>query len=150
MNAGYNPHSLSGKKSVGSDLLVCDTPNNPIVCCSNLRPNLHDKHLSKLFVRSGMQYKICRDTYHMFYIIGSEDIFMRPVSSSSQTESSQPEITRQPKWTNWLESSEKGWCRSLSDQEKVQKEEEAMNKLGLPSADGDAMAVDSTETAVSN
>ncbi|CAM0137869.1 unnamed protein product [Umbelopsis sp. WA50703] len=116
----------------------------------NLRPNLHDKHLSKLFVRSGMQYKICRDTYHMFYIIGSEDIFMRPVSSSSQTESSQPEITRQPKWTNWLESSEKGWCRSLSDQEKVQKEEEAMNKLGLPSADGDAMAVDSTETAVSN
>lgn len=124
-----------------------------LFCSSNLRPNLHDKHLNKLFVRSGMQYKICRDTYHMFYIIGSEDIFMRPNSSSSQSESNHAEITRKPKWTNWLESSEKGWCRGLSDQEKAQKEEEAMSKLNLSSTDGghgEAMVVDSAEPAVSN
>lgn len=32
-----------------------------------------------------MQYKICRNTYHMFYVIGTEDAFIRskPTSSSS-------------------------------------------------------------------
>ncbi|KAH8548948.1 hypothetical protein BGW37DRAFT_429996 [Umbelopsis sp. PMI_123] len=104
----------------------------------NLRPNLHDKHLNKLFVRSGMQYKICRDTYHMFYIIGSEDIFMRPPSSQI-TEVT--EVQRQPKWNSWLESSKTGWSRGLSEQEKAEKEEQA-NKLMGHSGDND-MAIDS-------
>ena len=26
---------------------------------------------------SGMQYKICRNTYHMFYVVGKEDVFYR-------------------------------------------------------------------------
>jgi len=108
----------------------------------NLRPNLHDKHLNKLFVRSGMQYKVCRDTYHMFYIIGSEDIFMRPPSTQASTST---EIQRQPKWTNWLESLETGWCRGLSEEEKAQKEEQAERELGLlANGDVDAMAVDSS------
>lgn len=44
-----------------------------------------------------MQYKICRDTYHMFYIIGTEDAFVR--RQSQKTES--PSTTR-TKWHDWL------------------------------------------------
>lgn len=44
-----------------------------------------------------MQYKICRDTYHMFYIIGTEDAFVR--RQSQKTES--PSTTR-TKWRGWL------------------------------------------------
>lgn len=103
----------------------------------NLRPNLHDKHLNKLFVRSGMQYKICRDTYHMFYIIGSEDIFMRPPSFKAAEVT---EVQRQPKWNSWLESSTTGWCRGLSEHEKAEKEEQANRLLG-PSGDNN-MVID--------
>lgn len=39
--------------------------------------------------RSDMQYKICRNTYHMFYVIGTEDVYISsgrkkcPVEKSS-------------------------------------------------------------------
>lgn len=78
----------------------------------------------------------------MFYIIGSEDIFMRPPSTQASTST---KIQRQPKWTNWLESLETGWCRGLSEEEKAQKEEQAERELGLlADGDVDAMAVDSS------
>jgi hypothetical protein len=146
MKVDYNPHFSRGKWSGvhwTRSNMIC--PRRASVLTPhlsyfyrNLRPNLHDKHLNKLFVRSGMQYKICRDTYHMFYIIGSEDIFMRPPSSQT-TEVT--EIQKQPKWNSWLESSTTGWCRGLSEHETAEKEEQANRLLG-PSGDND-MAIDS-------
>ncbi|KAI9284465.1 hypothetical protein BC943DRAFT_347176 [Umbelopsis sp. AD052] len=86
----------------------------------NLRPNVKLEQLSKAFVQSGMQYKICRNTYHMFYIIGSEDVFVRPHKTSLKTDS----IKRTEKFQAWLESP-MGWARDLSDDDKASKQAEA-------------------------
>ncbi|CAO3665162.1 unnamed protein product [Umbelopsis ramanniana] len=86
----------------------------------NLRPNVKIEQLSKAFVQSGMQYKICRNTYHMFYIIGSEDVFVRPHKTSPKTDS----IKRTEKFQAWLESP-MGWARDLSDNDKASKQAEA-------------------------
>ncbi|CAO3621024.1 unnamed protein product [Cunninghamella blakesleeana] len=42
----------------------------------NLR--LQNEKLNEIHVRSHLQYKIDQDTYHMYYIDGSEDVFIRP------------------------------------------------------------------------
>ncbi|KAI9248768.1 hypothetical protein BY458DRAFT_494274 [Sporodiniella umbellata] len=43
-----------------------------------LNRNLCSKYGEKEALHlSGLQYKICRDTFHMFYIIGSEDVYTR-------------------------------------------------------------------------
>ncbi|GAB5588318.1 hypothetical protein Unana1_03218 [Umbelopsis nana] len=91
----------------------------------NLRPNVKIEQLSKAFVQSGMQYKICRNTYHMFYIIGSEDVFVRPHKTFQRPTS----IKRSEKMQSWLESP-MGWARGLSDEDKATKlaEAEAMFK----------------------
>ncbi|CAO3596650.1 unnamed protein product [Absidia cylindrospora] len=47
----------------------------------NLR--LQNGNLDEIFVRSQLQYKIDQDTYHMYYIDGSEDVFIRPGTSST-------------------------------------------------------------------
>jgi paired amphipathic helix protein Sin3a len=51
--------------------------------------NLKDKaqKIDNLTVKSGMQYKICRNTYHMFYIIGTEDTFIRHANIPSPSPS---------------------------------------------------------------
>lgn len=85
-----------------------------------MRPNVKIEQLSKAFVQSGMQYKICRNTYHMFYIIGSEDVFVRPHKTSPKTDS----IKRTEKFQAWLESP-MGWARDLSDKDKASKQAEA-------------------------
>ncbi|PHZ14448.1 uncharacterized protein RHIMIDRAFT_249415 [Rhizopus microsporus ATCC 52813] len=68
-----------------------------------LKRNLRKKeHLPKdVTVHSGLQYKICRDTYHMFYIIGTEDVFVRH-SSTSQRQISNSEKDNQ--WHKWLDN----------------------------------------------
>ncbi|KAI8381266.1 uncharacterized protein BYT42DRAFT_604256 [Radiomyces spectabilis] len=38
-----------------------------------------------VYVHSKLQYKICQNSYHMFYIIGSEDGFMRKKDTSLKT-----------------------------------------------------------------
>jgi paired amphipathic helix protein Sin3a len=63
-------------------------------------------------VRSGMQYKICRDTYHMFYIIGTEDAFVRHCSK--------PEVeTSNTKWNYWLNNH---WSEGIQDKSSAEKE----------------------------
>ncbi|KAH8550911.1 hypothetical protein BGW37DRAFT_426755 [Umbelopsis sp. PMI_123] len=86
----------------------------------NLRPNVKIEQLSKAFVQSGMQYKICRNTYHMFYIIGSEDVFVRLHKTSQKTDT----IKRREKFQAWLESP-MGWARDLSNDDKSSKQAEA-------------------------
>lgn len=51
----------------------------------NISLNQQQQPSEKDIVHSDMQYKICRNTYHMFYVIGAEDAFIRskPTSSSS-------------------------------------------------------------------
>lgn len=53
----------------------------PTFLTRNLRPQ--DEHLNKIFVRSKLQYKIDQNSYHMYYIVGSEDIFIRPHDKKS-------------------------------------------------------------------
>jgi paired amphipathic helix protein Sin3a len=86
----------------------------------NLRPNKKMDHLNKAFVQSGMQYKICRNTYHMFYIIGSEDVFVRPHNTTRESST----LKQSKKVREWLESS-MGWARDLSDEVKASKQAEA-------------------------
>lgn len=99
---------------------------------SHGREEEEDAQQKNLFVQSGMQYKICRDTYHMFYIIGTEDILMRlpstqpsiPVSSSSQSQSSQSSsLSSSPntKWKSWLES-DQGWSKGITDKDQAEKD----------------------------
>ncbi|KAI9263846.1 hypothetical protein EDC94DRAFT_517900, partial [Helicostylum pulchrum] len=65
-------------------------------------------------VRSGMQYKICRDTYHMFYIIGTEDAFVRHCMK--------PKITL-PNWNQWVD---KDWP---NERDKFEAEAKALSLL---------------------
>ncbi|KAI9498981.1 hypothetical protein BDB00DRAFT_867052 [Zychaea mexicana] len=108
---------------------------HPTFLKRNWKP--HDRHLSKIFVRSRLQYKISQENYHMYYIIGSEDAFIRPPISSSATSSaddkndddaaaagddqvaakSKIEQERTKKWHHWLESRSTGWSRDIESDE---------------------------------
>ncbi|KAI8976122.1 Sin3 family co-repressor-domain-containing protein [Pilobolus umbonatus] len=57
-----------------------------------------DRQRKSMAVRSGMQYKICRDTYHMFYIIGTEDTFIRRCRKPNNLHSLNTQ------WKTWLDS----------------------------------------------
>ena len=75
--------------------------------CRNWKP--HDRHLSKIFVRSRLQYKISQENYHMYYIIGSEDAFVRPPITAGDDDADTAakktiEEGRRNKWHHWLES----------------------------------------------
>jgi paired amphipathic helix protein Sin3a len=78
-----------------------------------LKRNLKYKgHQAKnINVRSGMQYKICRDTYHMFYIIGTEDAFVRrcekPLVKSNNNNNNSNN-----NWNTWLNNH---WSRGIQD-----------------------------------
>jgi paired amphipathic helix protein Sin3a len=74
----------------------------------NLKPQ--DEHLNKILVHSKLQYKIDQESYHMYYIVGSEDVFIRPIVHTSS-----------PSQTNSLEKLIEGW----STEEKEQLEAEA-------------------------
>jgi paired amphipathic helix protein Sin3a len=65
-----------------------------------------------------MQYKICRDSYHMFYIIGTEDAFVRRGLNKPPPST----LTNNTKWNQWLDNH---WSQGLTDQEKLQAEQEA-------------------------
>ncbi|RCI02265.1 Transcriptional regulatory protein sin3, partial [Rhizopus stolonifer] len=71
----------------------------PTFLTRNLRPQ--DEHLNKIFVRSRLQYKIDQDTYHMYYIVGSEDVFVRPSSNNTNPSN--------PKWQEWTKRQSKPW-----------------------------------------
>ncbi|CAO3630909.1 unnamed protein product [Cunninghamella blakesleeana] len=81
----------------------------------NMKKCTDEEARSNIIVRSGMQYKICRDTYHMFYIIGTEDVYMRLPSSTSL----QPSHSSSSKWKTWLES-DKGWSKGLTDKDQAE------------------------------
>ncbi|KAI8976142.1 hypothetical protein BDB01DRAFT_853430 [Pilobolus umbonatus] len=66
----------------------------------NLRPQ--DEHLNRIYVRSKLQYKIDTETYHMYYIVGSEDVFIRPSSSKTYL-NTEPTSSR---WQEWNKVSE--------------------------------------------
>ncbi|KAI8379519.1 uncharacterized protein BYT42DRAFT_329822 [Radiomyces spectabilis] len=92
-----------------------------------------DDHLNQIFVQSRLQYKICQDTYHMYYIVGSEDIFLRPHASSTLSEASKPggEPAPSSAWRNWLESSTTGWSKGVDDDTRRTMETEAKKQLQL-------------------
>jgi paired amphipathic helix protein Sin3a len=70
-----------------------------------MKPSFLNKNLkqqekrssSALFVRPELRYKIQQESYHMYYIVGSEDVFYR---SSSQAKNSSKRDTS--KWDQLL------------------------------------------------
>jgi paired amphipathic helix protein Sin3a len=60
----------------------------------NFKPQ--DKHLQEIFVQSQLRYKIQQESYHMYYIVGSEDAFIRSPSPSKEP--------NQNGWLEWLKS----------------------------------------------
>lgn len=57
----------------------------------------------------------------MYYIVGSEDIFVRPHSNNMVTSSN--------KWKQWIESPTTGWSKNLDEQTKNTMEQEARELL---------------------
>ncbi|KAL0137999.1 hypothetical protein V8B55DRAFT_1533963 [Mucor lusitanicus] len=99
----------------------------PTFLTRNLRPQ--DEHLNKIFVRSKLQYKIDQDTYHMYYIVGSEDIFVRPHNPSDKQQDDKESPSTIRRWDDWVESSTTGWSKGLDEATKQSMEEEARNLL---------------------
>ncbi|RCI05964.1 Transcriptional regulatory protein sin3 [Rhizopus stolonifer] len=81
----------------------------------NLRPQ--DEHLNRIFVRSKLQYKIDQSSYHMYYIVGSEDVFVRPYKK--------PIERKETRWQEWLSSPTTGWSRHLDPESRTRMEREA-------------------------
>ncbi|KAI9009400.1 hypothetical protein CLU79DRAFT_775003 [Phycomyces nitens] len=79
--------------------------------------------LDNIYVRSQLQYKISQESYHMFYIIGSEDLFVRPnpaekhKDSKDKSEEKPISSTQSLKWQNWLESSTTGWSKDIDNED---------------------------------
>ncbi|ORX62697.1 hypothetical protein DM01DRAFT_1003788 [Hesseltinella vesiculosa] len=58
-------------------------------------------------LKSGMQYKICHDTYHMFYINGTEDVFCRiPASQQQSAVPTSSSLDSLDLWARGLENKE--------------------------------------------
>ncbi|KAI9244121.1 hypothetical protein BDA99DRAFT_529472 [Phascolomyces articulosus] len=74
------------------------------------------------YVYPGMQYKISKESYHMFYIIDTEDTFIRKRRAVVEQASTS---SKGSKWHHWLES-EKGWSRNVDSKEGAEKEAEAL------------------------
>lgn len=60
-------------------------------------------------VYSGLQYKICRDTYHMLYILDTEDVFVR-----HHTAKQSDNTKKNNKWATWLD---KHWNDNTNKEE---------------------------------
>jgi paired amphipathic helix protein Sin3a len=67
-------------------------------------------------VHSGLQYKICRDTYHMFYIIGTEDVFVRRCSSKHQNS-----VKMNNTWKEWLDKKWDGTVDKLEAEQETRR-----------------------------
>lgn len=59
----------------------------------------HNKQLEKIQVKSQLRYKIQPETYHMYYIIGSEDILHKSIAQQDQESSNNDDKNQ---WNQWL------------------------------------------------
>ncbi|KAI8645248.1 hypothetical protein BD408DRAFT_412043 [Parasitella parasitica] len=76
----------------------------PSFLSRNLRSSsLHDKQLDRIHVKSQLRYKIQPKTYHMYYIIGSEDILHKSGVVVHDTDAA---IRDKQHWDQWLSSHE--------------------------------------------
>lgn len=82
------------------------------------------------YVYPGMQYKISKESYHMFYIIDTEDAFIRKRKQRRSDASTIEQ--RQKQWASWLES-ENGWHRNIENKNQAQNEAKALLE-GKPKA----------------
>lgn len=123
-----------GQRDQGHQSSISDTPIPKEVCTRVSVPSFlviwhcvdrnlkHKGHQAKdIAVRSGMQYKICRDTYHMFYIIGTEDAFVRHLPKPSIETAT---AASNNKWNQWLNQH---WSQGLTEQEKSMAEQQALS-----------------------
>jgi paired amphipathic helix protein Sin3a len=74
--------------------------------------------------KSGLELKICVNTYKIFFVDNTEDYFKRKVTTNGSllgltfTESSKGRTNRSDKFHTWL-NSKKGWKNMLEDAESV-------------------------------
>lgn len=88
----------------------------------------HNAHLNKIFVQSRLQYKIDQDSYHMSYIVGSEDAFVRPPAAARKKD--QVDVTNEAaEWRQWLESRSTGWSKDIESDDACKAREEEERKL---------------------
>ncbi|KAI9259908.1 hypothetical protein BY458DRAFT_517000 [Sporodiniella umbellata] len=84
-----------------------------------LKRNLNEekKQTKDITVHSGLQYKICSSTYHMFYIIGTEDVFVH-----RQLPKKQKNENRNRNWKAWLDGCWDTTIDKSEAEEKVKKQ----------------------------
>jgi paired amphipathic helix protein Sin3a len=58
----------------------------------------------------------------MYYIVGSEDIFVRPHSNNASP-------SNNDKWNQWVESPTTGWSKDLDEATRKAVEQEVRNSL---------------------
>ncbi|OZJ02279.1 hypothetical protein BZG36_05062 [Bifiguratus adelaidae] len=85
----------------------------------NMKKSAADNKTDDLLIESGMEYKICKNTYHLFYITGSEDLIQR------KRQKRVPELSKNSaRWSAWL-NSDKGWARGLTAEERNARKDES-------------------------
>lgn len=65
----------------------------------------------------------------MYYIVGSEDIFVRPDNANDKQQGDKGSPSAPSKWDDWVESSTTGWSKGLDETTKQSMEDEARNLL---------------------
>ncbi|KAL0079587.1 hypothetical protein F4703DRAFT_1741573 [Phycomyces blakesleeanus] len=112
---------------------MCWSYNTEGIDTESLRPSFLQRNLEvcnmdldNIYVRSKLQYKISQESYHMFYIIGSEDLFVRPNSARKPEQEKEQKDksveksisnTQLSKWQNWLQSPTTGWSKDISNED---------------------------------
>jgi paired amphipathic helix protein Sin3a len=105
-------------------LSTSETPNvnrrDPF-CKRNLPAQVGEEPPLNVETRSGLELKICVNTYKIFFVDNTEDYFRRKPAVTLRTDE-QVSQKRTEKFNNWLDS-QKGWKSGLTSLEAKELEE---------------------------
>ena len=103
----------------------------------NLPINVNRESPENVVTSSGLELKICMDTYKIFFVENTEDYFYRKhvtedlVSNDTYKHLiSKDKKLRFTRFREWLDSSETGWKKNLSDPALAQKQFESLKESG--------------------
>ncbi|KAI8971599.1 hypothetical protein BDF20DRAFT_837905 [Mycotypha africana] len=65
-----------------------------------------------VYVNSNLQYKICRNTYHMFYVVGTEDVF---TNNTFEVEGTEDKSMRNDAFKAWLNRKMETYNQSVEE-----------------------------------
>ena len=103
----------------------------------NLPLNVNRESPENVETRSGLELKICMDTYKIFFVENTEDYFYRKHNSgdtftldSCNHLLAKDKKQRFTKFRKWLDSAEKGWKTNLPDPVSAQDQFERLKESG--------------------